>query len=499
MTRTRLLLATCASVAALFTIFVRTSDAGQADSIVRLQQNSPGTPQTGNTNITGVAIAGSFSGDGSALTNLDAGAIVGGTLADARLSANVPLLDAANAFSSSNTFAGNVGIGTASPGYALDVAGTASVTAFLMPTGASAGMVLTSDASGNGTWQNVVLPLPYAASANVSASSAVFSLANNGTGHGIYGAANSSSGLTLGIWGRTSSTGTNATGVYGEAITSTGSNNGVWGTSPSSSGYGVYGTATASSGVVVGVGGRNYSNDGHGVHGFASSGSGPTKGVTGLNYSTGGIGVLGSAEATSGSTYGVYGQTGSPTGYGVVGNTYNGTASSWALYAFGRSGASGTKSFRIDHPLDPANKYLLHYSSEGPEPLNVYSGNITTNAKGYATVVLPDYFAEINKDFRYQLTIVDDGEQNDFVMAKVVSKIRENRFTVRTSRPNIEVSWRVEARRNDLWVQRYGAPVEMDKPEAERGTYQHPELYGLPPGDPMNAHVPEKGAARPTK
>lgn len=43
--------------------------------------------------------------------------------------------------------------GTASPVEKLDVAGTAQMTGFRMPTGASAGLVLTSDASGVGTWQ----------------------------------------------------------------------------------------------------------------------------------------------------------------------------------------------------------------------------------------------------------------------------------------------------------------------------------------------------------
>ncbi len=48
---------------------------------------------------------------------------------------------------------GNVGIGTTSPVEKLDIAGTAQMTGFKMPTGAATGYVLTSDASGVGTWQ----------------------------------------------------------------------------------------------------------------------------------------------------------------------------------------------------------------------------------------------------------------------------------------------------------------------------------------------------------
>lgn len=50
-------------------------------------------------------------------------------------------------------FAGDLGIGTAAPAAKLDVNGTARMTGFKLPTGAAAGRVMTSDASGVGTWQ----------------------------------------------------------------------------------------------------------------------------------------------------------------------------------------------------------------------------------------------------------------------------------------------------------------------------------------------------------
>ena len=46
-----------------------------------------------------------FSGDGSSFTNLNAGNLASGTLADARLSSNIPLKNAANTFTNANTIA----------------------------------------------------------------------------------------------------------------------------------------------------------------------------------------------------------------------------------------------------------------------------------------------------------------------------------------------------------------------------------------------------------
>jgi hypothetical protein len=64
---------------------------------------------------------------------------------------------------------------------------------------------------------------------------------------------------------------------------------------------------------------------------------------------------------------------------------------------------AGIKQFRIDHPMDPENRYLVHASVESPEMMNVYSGNATTDDDGQAVVRLPSYFEALSRDFRYQL------------------------------------------------------------------------------------------------
>ena len=135
----------------------------------------------------------------------------------------------------------------------------------------------------------------------------------------------------------------------------------------------------------------------------------------------------------------------------------------------------GTKDFKIDHPLDPENKYLLHAAIESSEVLNVYSGNVITDAKGTAVVTLPEWFQVLNKDLRYQLTVI-----GTFAQAIVAEKVKDNRFSIRTNAPNVEVSWQVTGVRSDAVMLKHPFKVEEDKPERERGTYLSPEAFGQP-------------------
>jgi hypothetical protein len=135
-------------------------------------------------------------------------------------------------------------------------------------------------------------------------------------------------------------------------------------------------------------------------------------------------------------------------------------------------------SFRIDHPLDPENKYLFHSFVESPDMMNIYNGNVATDEKGYATVELPEWFEALNRDFRYQLTVIDEADGDGFVQAKVVKGVTSNRFTLRTSSPNTRVSWQVTGIRKDAWAEKHRIPVEEIKPEGQRGWFLNPELFG---------------------
>ena len=52
--------------------------------------------------------------------------------------------------------------------------------------------------------------------------------------------------------------------------------------------------------------------------------------------------------------------------------------------------------------------------------MNIYNGNVATDANGDAIVPLPEWFETLNRDFRYQLTVI-----RQFTQAMVTSERRE--------------------------------------------------------------------------
>jgi hypothetical protein len=78
-------------------------------------------------------------------------------------------------------------------------------------------------------------------------------------------------------------------------------------------------------------------------------------------------------------------------------------------------------SFKIDHPLDLANKYLSHSFVESPDMKNVYDGMVILDNKGEAEIELPDWFCALNKDFRYQLTAIGAPGPNLHIAEEISS------------------------------------------------------------------------------
>jgi hypothetical protein len=129
--------------------------------------------------------------------------------------------------------------------------------------------------------------------------------------------------------------------------------------------------------------------------------------------------------------------------------------------------------FKIDHPLDPANKYLYHSFVESAERKNLYDGIAVLDAKGEHTVELPEWVETLNSDFRYQLTSIG-GPAPNLHIAREISK---NRFTIAGGTANMKVSWQVTGVRRDAWAEAHPLVVEESKSANERGYYLNPVLY----------------------
>jgi hypothetical protein len=321
------------------------------------------------------------------------------------------------------------------------------------------------------------------ANGNVGSSTMTATAFSNAISGTITGSGNSVAAVTG------SATATGAAGftfgVLGTSASDLG--HGVVGLASGANGEGVVGETTSASGTGGGIGvvGKALQGSkGIGVYGEAFDGNFGNDAVHGLTHG-GNAGVAGINDSNG---WGVYGVNSTAGGVGI--GAYN-TSTGDALFAENQSGgfaafflgdvavdgnlSKSSGSFKIDHPLDPANKYLYHSFVESPDMMNIYNGNVTTDAEGNAVVTMPDWFEALNRDFRYQLTVI-----GQFAQAIVAGEMANHSFTVKTDKPNVKVSWQVTGVRHDAWADTHRIPVEVLKPERERGLYIHPELFGAP-------------------
>ncbi|MCC7097768.1 MAG: hypothetical protein IT472_11370 [Thermomonas sp.] len=340
-------------------------------------------------------------------------------------------------------------------------------------------------------------------------------------GTAVHGEATATSGQTIGVHGLSASN--EGTGVRGEGPL------GVLGASSVAEGAGVWGSNLAPSGDAYGVVASTNSTAGTALLASAPTTTGANRGVLARTASSNGVGLRAENNATSGGGLGnaLVAVGNMPSGDTLVVEA-NGTGSAWAInarsagsrvlsaelttpgttgsavrasvnsasgkagefvnVAIGGAAASftgnvsvsgtlskGGGSFKIDHPLDPANKYLLHSFVESPDMMNVYNGNVVTDANGRATIELPAWFEALNRDFRYQLTVI-----GSFARAMVSEEVAGNRFAIRTDEPRTKVSWQITGIRHDPWAEHNRIPVELDKAPAEKGRFLHPEAHGQP-------------------
>lgn len=198
--------------------------------------------------------------------------------------------------------AGNVGIGTYNPAFPLDVRGSSQRALSALNTAPTG---FTYGAYGSITSEQ-------------GAGVAGISTELNGTGWGVYGAAN-------GAYGR---------GVVGYASSASDALTiGVWGRARSTAGVGVYGNSQATSGFTYGGYFQADSTDGIGCSAFVPALTGETYGGYFTSNSSDGVGVFGDSTSRTGYTYGGYFRCDSNAGRGVFAFAASTSGPTRALYA----------------------------------------------------------------------------------------------------------------------------------------------------------------------
>jgi hypothetical protein len=247
---------------------------------------------------------------------------------------------------------------------------------------------------------------------------------------------------------------------------------------------------TANSGTVLTL--VNTGTTGSVIRGYSNGTDYNAAALAGVIQSSTGssVAVYGSTNSSDRAAAAVFGQAtnaggakavwGQASGSNTIGIYGLGTgANAWAGYFDGNVHVNGTLSkaagsFKIDHPLDPANKYLSHSFVESPDMMNIYNGNETLDGNGEATITLPNWFETLNKDFRYQLTAIGKPSPNIYIAQEIAG----NKFRIAGGAPGGKISWLVTGVRHDAYANAHRIPVEEPKPVNEKGTYLNPQVLG---------------------
>ena len=336
---------------------------------------------------------------------------------------------------------------------------------------------------------------------------------NNGTGFSGVGVHGSQNGFGYGVYGTTPG----GVGVFGDSDNGFG----LWGQSDINTG--LYARTDSGPQAIQAEHGDadievflateeyaieayNFDTDGEGTAIYARGGETGIYSIVESEDSANDIaavyGIAGNPTSNALRSYGVYGfgrasaDIGGRISYGLYGIASTGRDSNLAygIYATaigpgpGRLaayldgdvyvGGALTKvsgAFKIDHPLDPENKYLSHSFVESPDMMNIYNGVATLDSSGNAVIVLPDYFETLNRDFQYQLTAIGAAMPSLYISGEVSA----NQFAIAGGVAGKRVSWQVTGVRQDPSAIEHRIVVEENKLEQHKGKYLDPKAFGL--------------------
>jgi hypothetical protein len=71
-----------------------------------------------------------------------------------------------------------------------------------------------------------------------------------------------------------------------------------------------------------------------------------------------------------------------------------------------------------------------------------YHGEVWTDARGYATVGLPNGGAQLDPPVEYEFRDLEPP-----TTARVTAELADGRFTIATDHPHVKVAWRIIGRR----------------------------------------------------
>jgi hypothetical protein len=377
---------------------------------------------------------------------------------------------------------GHVGIGTSTPAYTLDVAGTgrftgavnfgtpvtfASGQTFPIPAGGVTNAMLANSSltvtAGSGLSGGGSISLggttTLSLNPNVSGSTAAFS----GSTSPVVSGTNTSSG-SFGQLAATNGT-TGDTGVYGN-----GSTFGVVGFS--SAGPGVYGTSNSSSGVLglsMASGGYAVLGQSSGSQGYGILGTGEQAGVRGENNFYESYGQLGTYVTVDESPTGVYGNGGSyAASYGVYGTSSNyigvyGIGPTYGVYS---NGPLGSEAYTGSDVALADNRVVELYAMQSPENWfeDFGSGQLHDGVAGVA--LDPTFALAVNPEAGYHVFLTPNGDCEGLYVAQKTAtgfQVRE----LRGGKSNIAFDYRVVAKRRGYEDLRM-AQLETDAETVQR-------------------------------